>query len=395
MPAAMVGAHVSSSGGIFTAISRAEAIGAEAIQIFPSAPQTWRPTNHTPEAIATFRELHAASNIGEVWLHNIYLANLASSDPELLERSVGSVVNAMKVADAIGAQGVVLHTGSHLGRGLDEMHTQICDTLTRILDQSPGTAVLALENAAGHGGVIGKQFSELGQLVHSVRSPRLNVCVDTCHAFAAGYNLADRAGLDLAMTEFDSEIGLERLAVLHANDSKMPLGGLRDLHANIGEGHIGRDGFRTIFSAPVFQGKAFLLEVPGFPNAAGKAEGPDLENVMRLMRIREEAGGPPAPSAPTPAPKVTPAVKVRIAKVPAAKTPPAKTPVAKTVAARTPASKRPAAKNPVATKLAAKKPLEKTPAARTRATKVESSAAARPSSGTRPPSGGSRRAGGA
>jgi deoxyribonuclease IV len=283
-----VGAHVKSSGGIFTAVERATALGAEAIQIFPSAPQTWRPTNHKPEAIQKFNDLHAASDVGEVWLHNIYLANLAADDPEMLEKSVASVVNALTVADAIGAQGVVLHTGSHKGKGLDGCRGQVCETIERILREAPGKAVLALENAAGHGGVIGKEFAELGSILKTVRQERLRVCLDTCHAFAAGYNIAEPEGLEIALAEFDTEIGLEHLAVVHANDSKMPLGGLRDRHENIGDGCIGTDGFRTMLAHPAFAGKAFLLEVPGVPDADGKAEGPDLENVTRLKRIRDE-----------------------------------------------------------------------------------------------------------
>jgi deoxyribonuclease-4 len=338
-----IGAHVSSSGGIFTAIERGEAIEAEAIQIFASAPQMWRATKHKPEAIERFRDLHAASSIGEVWIHNIYLANLASDDPELLAKSIDSVVNALTVADAIGAQGVVLHTGSHKGRGLAEVERQVCDAITTILERSPGAAVLALENAAGHGGVIGKEFAELGALLHGVGSPRLQVCVDTCHAFAAGYNLADPEGLAIAMAEFDSEIGLDRLAVVHANDSKMPLGGERDRHENIGDGHIGLDGFRTILAASAFQGRAFLLEVPGIPGADGKADGPDLENVRRLKQIRDAA----APGG----------------------------------AAKSPAKAR--AKSPAKAKAKSKA---------SKPTKGAPSGAARPSRGTRPPSGGSRRA---
>jgi deoxyribonuclease-4 len=282
-----IGAHVKSSGGIFTAVERASALGVEALQIFPSAPQTWRPTKHTPEAIQKFKDLHASSGIGEVWLHNIYLANLASDDAEMLEKSVGSVVNALAVADAIGARGVVLHTGSHKGRGMDGCLPGVCEAITRILERAPGDAVLALENAAGHGGVIGKEFAELGSILRTVAHPRLQVCLDTCHAFAAGYNIAEPEGIEIAMTEFDETIGLERLAVVHANDSKMPLGGLRDRHENIGDGCIGEEGFRVILGHPAFAGKTFLLEVPGIPDAEGKADGPDLENVTRLKRIRD------------------------------------------------------------------------------------------------------------
>ncbi len=283
MPLVQVGAHVSSSGGIFTAIERAEAIEAEVFQIFPSAPQRWAKTNHKPEAIAKFKQLRDDSAIGDVWLHNIYLANLATEDPEQLEKSIDSVINALTVAQAAEAQGVVLHTGSHRGRGLEAVLGQVAEALRRILDQSPGEAVLALENAAGQGGVIGGSFGELGAILEAVGSPRLQVCFDTCHAFAAGYDIANAEAIGAVVREFDAEIGLDRLAVVHANDSKMALGGNRDRHENIGDGQIGLDGLRTVMAQPAFQGRAWLLEVPGIEDG-----GPDLENVRRLKRIRDQ-----------------------------------------------------------------------------------------------------------
>ena len=278
-----VGAHVSSSGGIFNAIGNAEEIEAEALQIFPSNNRAWRKTNHKPEAIAKFKQLREASAIGEVWFHNIYLPNLATDDADQLEKSVDSVVNALTVAHAVRAEGVVLHTGSHRGRGLDAVMEQVVETLSRILDESPGEAVLALENAAGQGGVIGGTFAELGAILKAVGSPRLHVCFDTCHAFAGGYDIADPKGIRAVVQEFDGEIGLDHLVVVHANDSKMELGSNRDRHENIGDGQIGADGLRVVMAEPAFQGKAWLLEVPGIDG-----DGPDLENVRRLKRIRDE-----------------------------------------------------------------------------------------------------------
>ncbi len=282
----IAGAHVSSSGGIFNAIGNGAEIEAEAIQIFASPPQTWRQTNHKPEAIEKFKTLHTDSDIGEVWIHNIYLANLAAEDPEQLKKSIDSVQFAMRIADAIGAEGVVLHTGSHKGRGMDAVADQVTDALIEILRDAPGTAVLALEDMAGQGGQIGKEFGELGLLLNRVKSDRLQVCLDTAHAFAAGYDIGNTEGVEISMTEFDREIGLDHLAVIHANDSKIELGGLRDRHENIGEGHIGMTGFEAITAHPAFEGKAFLLEVPGFEDNDGKAHGPDLENVNRLKRLR-------------------------------------------------------------------------------------------------------------
>jgi deoxyribonuclease-4 len=285
----VVGGHVSSSGGIFNAITNGEEIEAEAIQIFASPPQTWRQTNHKPEAIARFRELREASAIRDVWIHNIYLANLAAEDPEQLAKSIDAVEFSMRIADAIGAQGVVLHTGSHKGRGMDPVVDQVTEALAKIIEGAPGTAILALETMAGQGGTIGKDLSDLGMLLDRVQSDRLQVCVDTCHTFAAGYDISTREGLDQAMTEFDKLIGLAKLAVVHANDSKVPLGGLRDRHENIGDGHIGYPGFEAIVDHPAFEGKAFLLEVPGIEDEKGEAHGPDLENINRLKKLRTGA----------------------------------------------------------------------------------------------------------
>lgn len=284
-----VGAHVSSSGGVFKAIANGEAIEAEALQIFVGSRMTWRPTNHKPEAIAKFRELHEASNIDEVWIHNIYLANLATDDPEQLTKSIDSVVTSLSVGSELGVQGVVLHTGSHKGRGFDAVETQIAEALTSILDRAPDDVVLALENAAGQGGTIGTEFDELGRLIKAVGSDRLVVCLDTCHAFAAGYDLRTVEALDITMQQFDDAIGVDRLAVVHANDCKVELGDQRDRHDNIGDGHIGYDGWAVIAAHAAFQGKALILEVPGVPDEeGGKGDGPDLENVNRLKKIRDE-----------------------------------------------------------------------------------------------------------
>ena len=288
-----VGGHVSSSGGIFKAVERAQGIGAEAFQIFVSSPQTWRPTAHTAEATAKFREMHAAAGLGEVWVHNIYLANLATETDEQLEKSIGSVVNALTVGHAIGATGVVLHTGSHHGHGLAQYLDQVRDALKQILDTTPPGITLALETMAGQGGSIGKEFEDLGSLLRAVDSPRLQVCLDTCHTFAAGYELRTPEGVEATMRAFDAAIGIEHLAVVHANDSKTPLGGQRDRHENIGDGHIGTDGFRAICGHPAFAGKAFLLEVPGLPTEAHpKGDGPDVENVTRLKAIRDAVAVP-------------------------------------------------------------------------------------------------------
>lgn len=283
-----VGGHVSASGGLYRALERAQERELEAVQLFVSAPQTWRATKHTDADVEKFREMHAESRLGEVWIHNIYLANLATETDEQLEKSLGSVINAMQVAERIGAQGVVLHTGSHKGQGMEAVLEQVVGAIHTIFEQAPGDAVLALETMAGQGGAIGTYFEELGAIIGEVKSPRLKTCLDTAHTFAAGYAIHTPEGLDDAMAEFDRHIGLDLLAVIHANDSKIALGGFRDRHENIGDGHIGTSGFEAMAAHPAFQDKAWLLEVPGIASEEHpKGDGPDPENASRLKAIRD------------------------------------------------------------------------------------------------------------
>jgi deoxyribonuclease-4 len=278
-----IGAHVSASGGIWTAIERGISIEAEAVQIFGSAPQTWRKTKHTPEAYERFRAARAEALLRAAWLHCIYLPNLAAEDDEMWEKSIDCVINALTVADGAGAEGVVLHTGSHFGKGVEAVLPRVARAFERIFTEAPRDTLLALENAAGQGGTIGKSFTELGVILKAVGDPRLTVCLDTCHSFAAGYDLAHEEGMERMLAEIDQEVGLDRLAVMHANDSKMELGSTRDRHENIGEGHIGYDGFRVILGTPQLQHLPMFLEVPGFED-----KGPDLENVRRLKALRDE-----------------------------------------------------------------------------------------------------------
>lgn len=284
----LVGGHVSSSGGIYKALERGKEIQAEAIQIFCSAPQMWRATKHTDEAVEQFVTDFAASSIKSVWIHNIYLANLATDKPEMLEKSIASVVNALTIASKISATGVVLHTGSHKGLGIDAVSDQVIQALIKILDETPTNTKLALENMAGQGGVIGATFEELGMLLDGVDSDRLGVCFDTCHAFAAGYDISNSEGVDNTMNEFDAAIGYEKLLVVHANDSLMELGGNRDRHENIGQGFIGDDGSKAILGHSAFAEVPFLLEVPGYPtDDSEKGNGPDLQNVNHLKKLRD------------------------------------------------------------------------------------------------------------
>ena len=282
-PRIAIGAHCSASGGLWRTIERAAEIEAEAVQFFGASPRAWRPTNHKPEAYERFRTLRAESGIGQAWLHGSYLVSLAARSEEQHEKSVASVVNALSVAARAGADGVVLHSGSHLGRGFEGVLPEVVSALARIFDEAPEGPLLALETAAGQQGPIGGNFAELGAILDASGSPRLRVCLDTCHTFAAGYDIATPEGMAETLEEFEREIGIDLLAVIHANDSKQELGSGRDRHENIGDGHIGYEGFRTILAEPAFAGRALLLEVPGI-----EGDGPDLENIRRLKRLRDE-----------------------------------------------------------------------------------------------------------
>jgi deoxyribonuclease-4 len=281
-----IGAHISSAGGIHKVFERADAIGAEAIQIFPSAPQQWKAPVISDDQAQLFRD-GLAESAKPAFFHGVYLVNLASPDEALVERSVTSLTQYLDWAGKLGVRGVIFHAGSHLGRGWDgECAAQVSGLMRRALDAAPNDALLVIENNAGQGNCIGATFGEIGEMIRGLKNdPRVAVCLDTCHALAMGYDIVTAKGCDAAMKEFDKEIGLERLVAVHANDSKMPLGGTRDRHENIGDGHIGLDGFATIMRHKAFRDVPFLLEVPGFDG-----KGPDIENIMRLKAIRAGVG---------------------------------------------------------------------------------------------------------
>ena len=284
----IIGAHVSAAGGISNAIDRGADIGAEAVQIFGSSTRSWRFKALTGAEAEDFRTKNADAGMSPPFLHAIYLINLGNANPDNVEKSVTSLVNYMRLADQIGAGGVIFHPGSHGGAGYDGVFQQVVDSIKLVLDQTPEGPLLCLENMAGMGQHIGAKFSELGEVLKAVDSPRLGICLDTQHAFAAGYDLTNPEGVAGMIEEFDRDIGLDRLAAVHANDSKRACGSGVDRHDNIGEGLIGEEGFTNIMSHPAFGEVPFFLEVPGFGEKRG---GPDKPNVDILKAIRARVGG--------------------------------------------------------------------------------------------------------
>jgi deoxyribonuclease-4 len=278
-----IGAHVSTSGGPVTAFDRALSVGAEAVQIFLTPPQQWRSSKVEPDVAQLFRERNTAEGDIPVFVHGVYLINLATPDVPNLNRSTSTLKSSMTTCAQLGIKGVIFHLGSHKGQGLDTVFDQICRACTDVLDSTPRDTLLILENSAGAGGTIGSRFADLGRIIREVGNERVKVCLDTQHSYAAGYDFASAEGLELAMTEFEQEVGFDQLVAVHANDSKVELGSGRDRHENIGEGHIGVEGFRRIMNHRGFQNVPFLLEVPGFDG-----KGPDQQNVDILKAIRAE-----------------------------------------------------------------------------------------------------------
>ena len=219
------GAHVSSAGGIDTAIDRIEAIGGDCVQVFTQSPRMWRPTNHKPESIERFRERRREAGIGGVVCHALYLCNLAAPDDEVYEKSVETMRNTVDVACAIEADAVIFHVGSHLGAGLDVGLDRTAKALPRILERCEGDTWLLMENSAGTGATIGRTIDELATLLDRLDGhPRLGVCLDSCHLYASGYDVSDPRAVDELVKALDGGMGLDRLRALHINDSDAALG---------------------------------------------------------------------------------------------------------------------------------------------------------------------------
>jgi deoxyribonuclease-4 len=282
--AVILGAHVSSSGGIHTAIDRAEAMGADSVQVFTQSPRRWAPTNHDPQNFERFKERRAETGIDGVLCHALYLINLASPDDELYEKSVAALSNTVDVACAIAADGVVFHIGSHLGAGMEAGLDRVTAAMRKVLDRCMETTWLLMENTAGAGDTIGRSIDELALVFDRLDAhPRLGLCLDSCHLYASGYDVTDRAALEDLLDAVDAGIGLDRLRALHVNDSAAELGSNRDRHANIGAGLIGAE-LGVFLGSPRLQGLPAVLEVPG-----KDGKGPDANEIRKLKGLHARA----------------------------------------------------------------------------------------------------------
>jgi deoxyribonuclease-4 len=278
------GAHISASGGIHTTLDRAEAMGADAVQLFTQSPRMWRPTNHDPAGFEMFKRRRQELGIapGGVLAHALYLVNLAAPDREIRKKSGAALQNTMEVACAIDADGVVFHVGSHLGAGMKAGMKRCVPAIRKVLELCTDTPWLLMENSAGAGGTIGRSLDELVQLFEACGAhERLGVCLDTCHLFVSGVDITKREVVDELLEQLDESIGLDRLRAVHINDARDPLGSNRDRHANVGEGVIGNK-LGVFLSHPKLQGLPAFLEVPG-----ADKHGPDANELKKVRRLHK------------------------------------------------------------------------------------------------------------
>ncbi|MDQ3085258.1 MAG: deoxyribonuclease IV [Actinomycetota bacterium] len=256
----LFGAHVSAAGGISNAIDRIEAIGGNAVQVFTQSPRMWKPTQHAPEELERFRVRRREARVRHVSCHALYLVNLASRDREIRSKSFDALQATMETAREIGADAVVFHVGSHLGYGFDDAVKVVAPALRALLELTTDELWLCVENAAGAGGTIGRSVAELAVLCDSLDGhPRLGVCLDSCHWWASGIDVTDAETLDQALKELETGLGLERLRVLHINDSKTPLGSNRDRHDVVARGLLG-NGLATFLGHTAFRELPAVLE---------------------------------------------------------------------------------------------------------------------------------------
>ncbi|MEK7165450.1 MAG: deoxyribonuclease IV [Patescibacteria group bacterium] len=275
-----LGAHVSISKGLTEALVKARNMGGNCIQIFSSPPRGFAPPKFTNEKCKEFKEKSNELNIKPVFIHATYLVNLASEKESLMDASIKSLVDDLNFGDKIGAAGVIVHTGSHKGKGFHFALPIVTDSIRTILNQTHGNTKLLLEIASGGNGKIGSTFEELQKLLLSVKDKRLGVCLDTCHMFAGGYNFDTQEAVNVLLKKITEKVGWNVIDCIHINDSKFPVGSFRDRHENLGNGFIGIEGLKLLLNTPKFSELPMILETPGFDE-----KGPDKENLDILKNL--------------------------------------------------------------------------------------------------------------
>ncbi len=277
---ALFGAHVSSAGSILNTFDRAEEISAEVFQFFLRSPRVWRWKGVSNEVVSEFsKRLEEFRN--PVMVHAPYLLNLASANEDLRKKSVEVFIEELEFCDRVGIHFYNFHPGTAKGIDEDTAIRNIITSLEEILKvYSPKRTTILLENTAGERGDIGKNFKEMKIIMDALTGVRLGICLDTCHAFAYGYEINTQRGFEEFLREIEREVGLESIKAVHANDSKVPLGSRKDRHQHIGEGYIGMDGFVNLLSHEYFRTLPYYIETP-------KVDDMDRVNLGKLRQAYE------------------------------------------------------------------------------------------------------------
>ena len=278
----LIGAHVSTAGGLSKAIERGAERGCESIQVFHQSPRAWRPTRYGPGDFTAFREAMDSSPVQAVIIHAVYLINCATRDREMRKKSLTSLTHALTIGEGIGAAGVVLHPGAQKGEPHGPSMKRAAKVIAEALEETEGCPLL-LEQTAGHQGLLGRDFDELARLVELAGGgERLGICLDSCHLFVQGFDITDAEHLSEVLEEADAKVGLDRLGAVHVNDAGAALGSCRDRHASVGQGEMGRRGLAAFLSEPRFEGLPATLETPG-----PEKRGPDRKEVAAAKRLRK------------------------------------------------------------------------------------------------------------
>jgi deoxyribonuclease-4 len=279
------GAHVSIAGGLHTAFDRAVQTGCEVLQVFVKNQRQWKAPALRNEDLQLWRDARAQAGLDTIVAHDTYLINLAAPDEVVWRRSIDALLDELTRCQSLGISGLVTHPGCHMGIGEVAGIRRIAQAIDLIHEQAAGfTTRILLEITAGQGSSIGHRFAHIADILGQVRQPeRLGVCFDTCHAFAAGYELGAPEGYARTMADFDQIIGLKGIACFHMNDSRKPLGSRVDRHEAIGKGCMGREPFRNLINDPRFAGIPMILETPKGQDERGR----DLDrlNLAALRRL--------------------------------------------------------------------------------------------------------------
>jgi len=257
----LFGAHVSTAGGIENAPTNAHKIGAEVFQFFDRSPRGGKPT-YTDKSVSSFKENMTKYKIAECYIHTPYYINLASAENRIRFGSISVIREELESASRLGARYVMTHLGSAKDFTDKQALGLVVDGINKILDSYTGMAELLIENSAGAGKIIGDTFEEIGFIIKKIKSKNVGVCLDTCHAFASGYDFRTKKALTETLKLFDKHIGLDKLKLFHLNDSKTELGSHKDRHADIGFGFLKEQAFAAIASSPALENVNAVLETP-------------------------------------------------------------------------------------------------------------------------------------